>query len=359
MCPDNDDDSSPSPGRRRRGRERAARDAAPRAPRTQLLAPRARHRLRRATRRARARHLRGHPALHRATARRAARRCASIRARAATPAASSSGCDEGTHIPHILEHVALELQNLAGSDVGFGRVVPSGDAGVWWVIVAYEEEDVGLESMRDAVAHRARLHRRRGRSTSTAIVDDLQDLHESVRLGPSTGGDRRGGAAARHSGAPAQLALARAARARQATCAASRRRSPIARAPSPSRSRRTRTRPSACSSNIGLPVPQRRRRAHASRTRSSSREEIGFPVILKPLDASHGRGISRAPRRRATRCAQAWRRSRSSSAARVVVEQFAAGRDHRVLVVNGKVVACAERVPAHVIGDGTQHGARS
>ena len=45
---------------------------------------------------------------------------------------------EGTHIPHILEHVSLELQTLAGSDVGFGRVVASGDPGVWWVIVAYD-----------------------------------------------------------------------------------------------------------------------------------------------------------------------------------------------------------------------------
>src|SRR5205823_1971770 len=58
---------------------------------------------------------------------------------------------EGTHIPHILEHVALELQSLAGTDVSFGRVVPSGDPDTWWVIVAYEEEEVGLQAMRDAV----------------------------------------------------------------------------------------------------------------------------------------------------------------------------------------------------------------
>jgi len=57
----------------------------------------------------------------------------------------------GTHVPHILEHVALELQTLAGTDVSFGRVVVSGDEGVWWLIVAYEEEQVGLQSVRDAV----------------------------------------------------------------------------------------------------------------------------------------------------------------------------------------------------------------
>src|SRR5918994_2796962 len=58
---------------------------------------------------------------------------------------------EGTGWPHVLEHVALELQTLAGSPVDYGRVVASGDEGIWWVIVEYEEEEVGLESMRQAV----------------------------------------------------------------------------------------------------------------------------------------------------------------------------------------------------------------
>src|SRR3954469_10991805 len=57
---------------------------------------------------------------------------------------------EGTRLPHVLEHVSLELQTLAGSDVTFGRVVASGDEGVWWVIVEYEEEAVGVECMHEA-----------------------------------------------------------------------------------------------------------------------------------------------------------------------------------------------------------------
>ena len=73
---------------------------------------------------------------------------------------------EGTHLPHVLEHISLELQTLAGSDVSFGRVVPSGDEGVWWVIVAYEEEAVGVESMHAAARSSARASRP-GRSTPT------------------------------------------------------------------------------------------------------------------------------------------------------------------------------------------------
>ncbi|MFN2638450.1 MAG: cyanophycin synthetase, partial [Gemmatimonadaceae bacterium] len=81
-------------------------------------------------------------------------------------------------------------------------------------------------------------------------------------------------------------------------------------------------------------------------------EEIGFPVIVKPLDASHGRGISRRLDDIET-LKHAFEEAKGFSR-RVVIEQFALGNDHRVLVVNGKVVACAERVPARVIGDGTR-----
>jgi cyanophycin synthetase len=117
---------------------------------------------------------------------------------------------EGTRIPHVLEHVALELQTMAGCDVSFGRVVPSGDEDVWWVIVEYEEEEVGIESVRDA----AQIVRAcmRGEPVDAAEAGaELQRLYESVRLGPSTGAIVE---EARHSGPAAQLPLAGAARSR-------------------------------------------------------------------------------------------------------------------------------------------------
>src|SRR5438132_4893199 len=91
---------------------------------------------------------------------------------------------EGTHIPHILEHVALELQSLAGSDVSFGRVVPSGDPDAWWVIVAYEEEEVGLQAMRDAVKIvRACIADRP--NDVEANNQQFLSLYETGRRGPS------------------------------------------------------------------------------------------------------------------------------------------------------------------------------
>ncbi|MFL5556109.1 MAG: cyanophycin synthetase, partial [Gemmatimonadaceae bacterium] len=102
--------------------------------------------------------------------------------------------------------------------------------------------------------------------------------------------------------------------------------------------------------NIGLPVPT------GDVARSFDRaleivDEIGYPVILKPLDANHGKGIS-GRIDNADALSEAWNEAREFGD-RIVIEQYAEGRDHRVLVINGKVVACAERIPARVTGDGS------
>lgn len=256
---------------------------------------------------------------------------------------------EGTRLPHVLEHVALELQTLAGCDVSFGRVVPSGDEGVHWVIVAYEEEAVGVESMHEA-ARLVRACLSGEPIDATAMAEDLLSMYESVRLGPSTGSIVE---EARRRGIPfrrlnkyslVQLGLGRNLRRIQATVTD--RTSSIAVEIAQDKNETKRV-----LNNIGLPVPQ----GDAVRTVEGAlevAEEIGYPVILKPLDASHGRGIS-------SRLAgpddlkAAWDAA-AAFGRRIVVEQFADGRDHRVLVIDGKVVACAERVPARVFGDGTR-----
>jgi cyanophycin synthetase len=255
--------------------------------------------------------------------------------------------NEGTHLPHILEHVALELQALIGSDVMFGRVVPSGDEGVWWLMVGYEEEQVGLQAMRDAI----RIVRGciAGDTLDVdEIVNDLLSLHESSRLGPSTGAiveeARRRGIPVRrlNNYSLVQLGLGRNLHRIQATLTDSTSAIGVEIAQDKDDTKRV-------LEHIGLPVPK----GDVARTVEGALEiadDIGYPVILKPLAANHGRGISgRLDDPEALR--GAWDRS-ASHGSRIVVEQFAEGRDHRVLVVDGRVVAAAERVPAHVIGDG-------
>ena len=254
---------------------------------------------------------------------------------------------EGTHLPHILEHVALELQSLAGCDVSFGRVVPSGDPDTWWVIVAYEEEEVGLQSMRDAVRIiRACISEQP--IDVNGIIEQLLSLYEAVRLGPSTAAvveeaKRRGIPVRRlNNYSLVQLGLGKNLRRIQATLSDYTSAIAVEIAQDKDDTKRV-------LGNIGLPVPK----GDVARTIDRAIEiveEIGYPVILKPLDASHGRGISGRIDDEAA-LHEAWNDAREFGN-RIVVEQYTEGRDYRVLVVNGKVVACAERIPARVIGDG-------
>jgi len=256
--------------------------------------------------------------------------------------------EEGTHLPHILEHVSLELQTLAGSDVSFGRVVPSGDEGVWWLIVEYEEEDVGLQSVREAV----RLVKAcmTGEEIDVEeMVEDLNDLLESVRLGPSTAAiveeARRRGIPVRRLNSYSLVQLGLGKNLRRVQAAMSDYTSAIAVEIAQDKDDTRRV-----LGNIGLPVPQGGIATSVERAVELA-EEIGFPLILKPLDASHGRGISgRLDDVEGLR--RAWEANKDMGR-KMVIERFVTGNDHRVLVVDGKVAAVAERVPAHVVGDGT------
>lgn len=254
---------------------------------------------------------------------------------------------EGTHLPHILEHVALELHTLAGSGVSFGRVVASGDPGVWWVIIAYEEEELGLRSVREAAAL---IHACMAGEPfdTTRVISELETLYESIRLGPSTAAvveeARRRGIPVRrlNSRSLVQLGLGTRLRRIQATMTDNTSGIGIEIAQNKDETKRV-------LDALGLPVPHGAVATSAEHAVEIARA-LGLPVILKPLDANHGRGISmRLSDETAIRAAW-WAAAQVSS--RVLVERYVEGDDYRVLVVNGRVVAVAERRPAHIIGDG-------
>jgi cyanophycin synthetase len=256
--------------------------------------------------------------------------------------------EEGTGWAHVLEHIALELQTLAGTDVEFGRVVDGADAGSVWVIVEYQEEEVGVESVRAGIQLiRACLDP--AAAAPPAPVDALRRLYERVRLGPSTGviveEARRRGIPVRRLGTGSLVQLGQGANLRRIRATATDATSIIA-----SDIAQDKDITKQVLSNIGLAVPA----GDVAKTLDDAltiARTIGFPVILKPVAGNQGRGISsRLDDEAALRDAWAGREDERAT----VVERHAGGRDHRVLVVNGRVVAVAERVPAHVVGDGVR-----
>ncbi len=101
--------------------------------------------------------------------------------------------------------------------------------------------------------------------------------------------------------------------------------------------------------DLGLPVPQQRMvRSAEEAVRAANR--LGFPVVVKPLDANHGRGVS-IDLKTDDEIRVAFDKAREH-ARTIVIESFLAGYDHRMLVVGGNLIAVAKRVPGHVVGDG-------
>ncbi|HEU4885335.1 MAG TPA: cyanophycin synthetase [Longimicrobium sp.] len=267
------------------------------------------------------------------------------RLRAALP--GSEPLAEDASWPEAVRHAAMELQRLAGSPVGFGKVVEQGVDEAPVLVVGYGEAELGIEAVHEAAALvRACL---RGDDPETArVVDALHAVYFHAHPGPTTAvlmeeARRRGIPVRRAPGEHVvQLGLGRNLRRISATMTD--RTSVIATDITSDKDRTKRL-----LDRIGLAVP----RGSVAKTVEEALEiaaELGFPVLLKPLDANDGRGISgRLDTEDDVRAA--WSVALAEHPT-VIVERYVDGRDHRVVVVDGRVVAVAERVPAHVVGDG-------
>ena len=256
---------------------------------------------------------------------------------------------EGTGWPHVLEHVALELQTLAGSPVDYGRVLPSGDVGIWWVIVEYEEEELGLESMRHAVGL-VRACLGGALVYPEEVLVHLRQTWERSRLGPSTAvlveeARRRGIPVRRlNQRSLVQLGQGRYLRRIQATTCDNTSFIAVDIAQNKDQTKRM-------LHGIGLAVPGGTVADDVEAAVVIARK-TGYPVLLKPPAGNQGRGIS-ASLADEVALREAWPRL-AEQYSELLVERYVDGRDFRVLVVGGKVVAVAERVPAHVVGDGSR-----
>ncbi|MGD1862711.1 MAG: cyanophycin synthetase, partial [Leptolyngbyaceae cyanobacterium] len=258
---------------------------------------------------------------------------------------------EGTMMGHIVEHVALELQVMAGMPVGFGRTRETGDAGVYQVVVEYQYEAAGRYATRAAV----RLCQSiidTGTYPDAELQIDLQDLRQlrsEATLGSTTEALVR---EAEARGIPwlelencdlFQLGYGKHQKRVQAALTSSSNVLGVELACDKERTK-------AILAEMGAPVPAGQLIYAFDELEPAIERLGGYPIVIKPLGGNHGRGIT--INIRSWREAEAAYDRAKDVSHGVIVEHFYAGRDHRILVVNHQVVAVAERVPAHVVGNG-------
>lgn len=258
---------------------------------------------------------------------------------------------EGTLMGHILEHVALELQSLAGMEVGFGRTRATAEEGVYQVVFEYENEQAGRYAARAAL----RLCQSivdTGEYPHSELAQDLEDLRELkaiASLGPSTEALVR---EAEARGIPwfelevrklIQFGYGKHQKRIQASLTGHSNILGVELACDKESTKRI-------LDNAGVPVPRGSVVYSLDELEDALDYLGGYPIVIKPLDGNHGRGIT-LDIKSWEDAEVAYDKAREVSRG-VIVEHYYRGRDHRILVVDHKVVAVAERVPAHVVGNG-------
>ncbi|MCO5101042.1 MAG: cyanophycin synthetase [Burkholderiaceae bacterium] len=255
---------------------------------------------------------------------------------------------EGTWPAHILEHVAVELQSLAGAPgAGFGRARETSTPGVYRVVIrAFQEQTAraALSAARDLVM--AAIEDRPFDVAGT--VASLRALNDEHYLGPSTesivlaADDRSIPFVRLNDGNLVQLGYGAAQH--RIWTAETDRTSAIAEGIS-----RDKDLTKELLRSCGVPVPEGRPVADAEDAWAAAME-VGLPVVVKPSDGNHGRGVFTNLISRDEVLA-AWNVAREEGSG-VIVERFVHGNEHRLLVVGGKVVAATRGEPAQVVGDG-------
>lgn len=259
-----------------------------------------------------------------------------------------SRVERGTWMGHVIEHIALEIQSLAGMETGFGRTRETKTLGTYNVVFSYTEENVGLFAAESSVAIAEALIA----GTEYDLNADLQkmrEIRERVRLGPSTGSIveeavsrdipwiRLGtnslvqlGYGINQMRFQATITCKTSSIAVDIACNKEQTKKMLDMASIPVANG------SICTDQEGL---------------AETIKKIGYPIVLKPLDGNHGKGASINVTNwedavSGLSFAQAYGK-------RVIVEKFITGFDFRILVIDNKLVAAAKRVPAHVVGNGT------
>jgi cyanophycin synthetase len=253
----------------------------------------------------------------------------------------------GTWMGHIIEHVALELQTLAGMDMGFGRTRTTGKEGEYFVVFDYMEEAAGVYAAKAAFNLVSSLID----NTEYNLEDDIQklrEIRENTRLGPSTGSiveeaEKRGIPYIRlNKQSLIQLGYGVNQKRFRATIAGSTSCIAVDIAGDKDETKNL----------LGaaeIPVPKGRI-IYSDETAQDAVDAVGFPFVIKPINGNHGKGIT-------TNITTIEQAEKALAAARqygrsVICEKYITGFDFRVLVINYKFICAALRTPASVTGDG-------
>ncbi len=260
--------------------------------------------------------------------------------------------EEGTWAGHVIEHLALEFQTLAGMDTGYGRTRETSQKGVYNVVFSYVEEDAGRYAARASVKLfedlAASLAPDEIKQNIAADVQRLREIREVVRFGPSTGSivqeaEQRDIPHIRlNAQSLVQLGYGVNQQRIQATVTGRTNMIAVDLASDKDATKNL-------LGSMGVPVPKGFRLTDEEEVERAV-ERLGFPVAVKPLDANHGKGITVGLQTlEDVRAAFPLAKKHSR---RVIIEQSLTGQDFRALVINNRLVAVAERIPAHVTGDG-------
>ena len=259
--------------------------------------------------------------------------------------------EEGTWMGHVVEHTALELQTLAGMDTGFGRTRETGDTGIYHVVYSYIVSEVGKRAGELSVDLCEKLIRG-NKYDLDAIVQELKELRERYKMGPSTS------------------SIVDEAVSRGIPFTRLNRESLVQLGYGTNQKRIRATMTGETSSlavdfagdkwetkelleKHGIPVPKGMETQNFESAFEAA-QRWGYPLVVKPTDGNHGRGITVGVDNDDL-FKHAWEAAKAQSKnGYIIVEAMLTGFDFRLLVINGNLVAAAKRVPAHVTGDGKQ-----
>ena len=265
------------------------------------------------------------------------------------PGAFVERMNTGTYFGHVVEHVALELSQLADAGVNYGKTIGTADPRVYQVIVEFASEPA-MRFLLETAVELVDTVLRGSEYSLTEPLAQARRIHARAALGPST---RAIVAAAQRRQIPTlrlngnslvQLGYGKRRRLIQATMASTTSAVGLDIATDKQLTRELLQR-------AFIPVAQGRL-AHTEAEAVSVLEDLGAPVAVKPQDGNQGRGVTldvRTPEEMTRAFAAATRVSRVA-----IVEEMLEGRDYRVLVVGGRFVAASERVPPEIVGDGVR-----